>query len=159
MPNSIPVDKLARLIGTPGCPALLDIRTDEDVAADPHLIPGAARRPWADVAAWGGALAGLPRGCHVRTQPLAERLISTPARVVTWNTQNHELSRFLAPFFTRNHSHAHTNYRTRSTDSSRPLETRHVGEFRHGRAARIQRAIKISGHNANLKQDEGNAAT
>ena len=28
---------------------------------------------------WGGALAGLPRGCHVRTQPLAERLISTPA--------------------------------------------------------------------------------
>ncbi|GJD99606.1 chromate resistance protein ChrB domain-containing protein [Methylobacterium isbiliense] len=58
MPNSIPVDKLARLIGTPGCPALLDIRTDEDVAADRHLIPGAARRPWADVAAWGGALAG-----------------------------------------------------------------------------------------------------
>lgn len=34
-PNSIPVEKLVRLIGTPGCPVLLDVRTDEDFAADP----------------------------------------------------------------------------------------------------------------------------
>jgi rhodanese-related sulfurtransferase len=57
-PNSIPVDKLARLIGTPGCPMLLDVRTDEDFAADPSLIPGAMRRPWAEVPAWSDALAG-----------------------------------------------------------------------------------------------------
>ncbi|ACL57218.1 chromate resistance protein ChrB domain-containing protein [Methylobacterium nodulans] len=57
-PNSIPVDKLARLLGTPGCPVLLDVRTDEDFAADPRLIPGAMRRPWGDVAAWAGALVG-----------------------------------------------------------------------------------------------------
>ncbi|WP_018260222.1 chromate resistance protein ChrB domain-containing protein [Methylobacterium sp. WSM2598] len=57
-PTSIPVDKLARLVGTPGCPPLLDVRTDEDFAADPHLIPGAGRRPWRDPASWAGALAG-----------------------------------------------------------------------------------------------------
>ncbi|WP_407520664.1 chromate resistance protein ChrB domain-containing protein [Methylobacterium oryzisoli] len=58
MPSSISPDKLARLIGTPGCPPLLDVRTHEDAADDPHLIPGAVRRPWADVPAWAGALAG-----------------------------------------------------------------------------------------------------
>ena len=44
--TSISVEKLARLIGTPGCPALVDIQTDPDFAADPRLIPGAVRRPW-----------------------------------------------------------------------------------------------------------------
>ena len=39
--NTISSDKLARLIGTPKCPALIDVRTDEDFAADPRLIPGA----------------------------------------------------------------------------------------------------------------------
>ena len=58
MPISIPVDKLSRLIGTPGCPLLVDVRSDEDFAADPHLIPGAVRRPWRDVSAWAGALTG-----------------------------------------------------------------------------------------------------
>ncbi|ACA20433.1 Rhodanese domain protein [Methylobacterium sp. 4-46] len=57
-PNAIPVDKLVRLIGTPGCPVLLDVRTEEDFAADPCLIPSAVRRPWAEVASWAGALAG-----------------------------------------------------------------------------------------------------
>ena len=33
-------DKLARLIGRPNCPSLIDVRTDEDFAADPRLIPG-----------------------------------------------------------------------------------------------------------------------
>ncbi|UHC20411.1 sulfurtransferase/chromate resistance protein (plasmid) [Methylobacterium currus] len=58
VPNTIPVDKLVRLIGTAGCPVLLDVRTDEDFAADPGLIPSAVRRPWADVASWADALAG-----------------------------------------------------------------------------------------------------
>ncbi|HEX7873367.1 MAG TPA: sulfurtransferase/chromate resistance protein [Sphingobium sp.] len=50
--NTIAVDKLSRLIGTPKGPAIIDVRTDEDFAADPRLIPGAVRRPWADVANW-----------------------------------------------------------------------------------------------------------
>ena len=45
--NTISVDKLARLIGTPHCPVLLDVRTDEDFDADPRLIPGSMRRPHA----------------------------------------------------------------------------------------------------------------
>jgi len=50
--NTISVDKLARLIGTPNCPALVDVRTDDDYKADPRLIPGSIRRSHADVSAW-----------------------------------------------------------------------------------------------------------
>jgi hypothetical protein len=35
--NTISIDKLARLIGTPKCPVLIDIQADEDFAADPRL--------------------------------------------------------------------------------------------------------------------------
>ena len=45
--NAISIDKLARLVGTPKCPVLIDVQTDEDFAADPRLIPSAIRRPWA----------------------------------------------------------------------------------------------------------------
>ena len=47
-PNTISVDKLARLIGTAELPDLIDVRTDEDFAADPRLIPGSIRRPHAE---------------------------------------------------------------------------------------------------------------
>src|SRR5438445_6505160 len=43
-PTSISSDKLARLIGTAKTPVLIDVRTDEDFAADQRLIPGAVRR-------------------------------------------------------------------------------------------------------------------
>lgn len=55
-PTTISVDKLVRLIGTPGCPALIDVRTDEDFAADPRLLPGSVRRPHASVSDWSGGL-------------------------------------------------------------------------------------------------------
>ena len=38
--STISIDKLARLVGTPKCPVLIDVQTDEDFAADPRLIPG-----------------------------------------------------------------------------------------------------------------------
>ncbi|OIQ28895.1 MAG: sulfurtransferase [Alphaproteobacteria bacterium MedPE-SWcel] len=47
--NEIPVSTLARLIGTPDCPVILDVRIDEDFDADPHLIPSARRHPFAEV--------------------------------------------------------------------------------------------------------------
>jgi rhodanese-related sulfurtransferase len=50
--NTISTDKLARLIGTPKCPVLIDVQVDDDYRADPRLIPGALRRPHADVANW-----------------------------------------------------------------------------------------------------------
>ena len=42
--NSISAEKLARLVGTPKCPALIDVRMDDDFAADPLLVPGSVRR-------------------------------------------------------------------------------------------------------------------
>jgi rhodanese-related sulfurtransferase len=62
MPSNITisVDKLNRLIGTPNCPSLIDVRTDDDWAAGPLLIPGSARRPHRDASAWAAECAGRP---------------------------------------------------------------------------------------------------
>ena len=65
--NSITHDKLARLIGTPNCPTLIDVRIDEDYAAAPALIPGSFRRPFASVEAWATELRPGPAivTCHL----------------------------------------------------------------------------------------------
>ncbi len=55
---SIAPDKLFRLIGTPACPVLVDVRIDEDFETDPNLIPGSVRRNHADVAEWAPSLSG-----------------------------------------------------------------------------------------------------
>ena len=39
--NIISIDKLVRLIGTPKCPLLVDVRPQDDFEADPYLIPSA----------------------------------------------------------------------------------------------------------------------
>src|SRR5262245_30140253 len=46
MPSTteITVAQLSRLLGLPTSPRLLDVRTDEDYAADPRLLPGGRRR-------------------------------------------------------------------------------------------------------------------
>src|SRR5512134_762325 len=41
VPDAIPADKLAKLIGTPRCPTLLDVRSEAVRAADPRLVPAA----------------------------------------------------------------------------------------------------------------------
>jgi rhodanese-related sulfurtransferase len=56
--NAISVDKLARLVGTPKCPVLIDVQTDVDFAADPRLIPGSTRRPWSRVSEWAHEFTG-----------------------------------------------------------------------------------------------------
>lgn len=58
--NAISVDKLARLIGTPNSPAIIDVRTDEDFGAEPRLVPSSERRPHGDVASWAAEYAGRP---------------------------------------------------------------------------------------------------
>ena len=58
--TTISPDKLSKLIGTANTPALIDVRTDEDFAADPRLIPGAVRRNHADAAGWGEEFSGRP---------------------------------------------------------------------------------------------------
>ncbi|KTR01434.1 sulfurtransferase [Aureimonas ureilytica] len=51
-------DKLARLVGTPKSPLVVDVRTEEDFSADPRILPGALRRGQADVAVWARDLTG-----------------------------------------------------------------------------------------------------
>ena len=57
-PDSIAVPQLARLLGTPDAPVLIDVRTAEDRAADPRLLPAAILRDHADAPAWTPAFAG-----------------------------------------------------------------------------------------------------
>jgi rhodanese-related sulfurtransferase len=56
--TAISSDKLFRLIGTANAPALIDVRSDEDFAADPRLIPGAVRRSHQNVQDWASSLLG-----------------------------------------------------------------------------------------------------
>jgi rhodanese-related sulfurtransferase len=58
--TTISSDKLCKLIGTANMPALIDVRTDEDFAADPRLIPGAVRRNHEQAADWGEEFSGHP---------------------------------------------------------------------------------------------------
>ncbi len=71
--TTISPEKLARLIGTANGPAVIDVRTEEDFAADPRLIPGAVRRKHEDVAHWGEDYSGQPAviAC-LRGQKLAQ---------------------------------------------------------------------------------------
>lgn len=57
-PNSISLDKLARLIGTAGCPVVVDVRPDDAFRGDPRLVPGSLRRSVADIEHWSASLAG-----------------------------------------------------------------------------------------------------
>ena len=54
MPSTtlITTSQLARLIGIPQAPAIIDVRTDEDYRADPRLLPGSLRRDHRAVAQW-----------------------------------------------------------------------------------------------------------
>ena len=45
-PTQITAQQLSRLVGTPECPLLVDIRIDEDFASDPDFIPGAVRHSY-----------------------------------------------------------------------------------------------------------------
>lgn len=51
--NSISHDKLFRLIGTPGCPVVIDVRPDGN-----GLIPSSVRRPAENVAEWAAEFTG-----------------------------------------------------------------------------------------------------
>ncbi|NRP71473.1 Thiosulfate sulfurtransferase GlpE [Ensifer psoraleae] len=50
--SSISSDKLARLLGTAKAPVLIDVRDDDDLAADPYLVPGSFHRAQAGAQQW-----------------------------------------------------------------------------------------------------------
>lgn len=59
-PNEITPQQLLRLIGTPDCPAIVDICIGPDFAEDPYLIPGSFRHPHTDIAGLVDRLKGRP---------------------------------------------------------------------------------------------------
>jgi len=77
-PNAISSHKLVRLIGTARAPVMLDVRSDEDLATDPRLLPGAIRaddRALADAPALpAGTIVVLCEAGHSRSQGAAARL-------------------------------------------------------------------------------------
>jgi rhodanese-related sulfurtransferase len=69
MPSNeqITVAQLSRLVGLPDAPAIIDVRIDEDVAADQFFLPGSVRRDYRAVCEWGAEFAGQRRVvvvCH-----------------------------------------------------------------------------------------------
>ena len=54
----ISIEKLARLIGRPDSPVLIDVCLEEDFACDPRLVPGAIRKSHRNVAEWAADYAG-----------------------------------------------------------------------------------------------------
>ena len=50
--TSLSVPDLVKLVGTPVCPTILDVRTEDDHAADPRGIPGSIRLGHDEVGAW-----------------------------------------------------------------------------------------------------------
>ncbi len=60
MPSYLEIspDKLNRIIGTPNAPVMIDVRTDEDFALDPRLVPGSIRQGHADVGTWAKSIHG-----------------------------------------------------------------------------------------------------
>jgi rhodanese-related sulfurtransferase len=58
MPDTINVAQLMRLIGTPEAPAIVDVRTDNDHASDPRMLPASTRRDYRNASSWADEYAG-----------------------------------------------------------------------------------------------------
>lgn len=57
-PDAITVAQLSRLVGTPGAPSVVDVRTDDDRLADPRLIPASVRRDHRNASSWASEFVG-----------------------------------------------------------------------------------------------------
>jgi rhodanese-related sulfurtransferase len=51
-PNTISIEKLDRLIGTPKCPVLIDVRAQDEFDANPHLIPSSCHQTSEKLEVW-----------------------------------------------------------------------------------------------------------
>ena len=56
--NAISSEKLARLIGTPKAPLIIDVRDRDDFAENPFLLPASLKKAHHDVADWAPSLNG-----------------------------------------------------------------------------------------------------
>ena len=65
-PEAISVAQLSKLIGTPDCPVILDLRIDEDFDSNPRLIPTSRRVIYQEIEAIAPSLRGqkVIVACH-----------------------------------------------------------------------------------------------
>src|SRR5262245_20401666 len=78
-PTEIAVAQLSRLVGLPGAPVLVDVRSEQEFKSDPRLIPTAQRHPSIGVERWYTSYAGNPivvvcRNGGTPSQTVAARL-------------------------------------------------------------------------------------
>src|SRR5215467_5372585 len=59
-PTEITVQQLARLVGLPGAPAIVDVRSDDEFTSDPRLVPTAQRHSSIGVIEWWRRYANQP---------------------------------------------------------------------------------------------------
>ena len=59
-PTEITASQLARLIGLPISPSIIDVRDDDDFAGDPRYIPASYRRDYRRVAEWASECGPAP---------------------------------------------------------------------------------------------------
>jgi rhodanese-related sulfurtransferase len=57
-PDTITPSQLARVIGLPDAPAILDVRDDDDFGTDPRTLPASVRREHRSVSDWAPTYAG-----------------------------------------------------------------------------------------------------
>lgn len=88
--SSVSLETLSRLIGTPDCPVLIDVRIDEDFDADPRFIPGSIRRSAFEVADWAGDFAGTP------AVVICQRGLKLSAGAAAWMRHEGARARYLA---------------------------------------------------------------
>ncbi|UXX83451.1 chromate resistance protein ChrB domain-containing protein [Roseovarius pelagicus] len=88
-PNEITTKQLMRLVGTPDCPVIVDVRTSDDFADDPRMIPSAIRHKHTDL-----------DGLIVRLAGRASVIVCQKGRklsqgVVSWLQSNGATSEYL----------------------------------------------------------------
>jgi|tagenome__1003787_1003787.scaffolds.fasta_scaffold20678611_1 rhodanese-related sulfurtransferase len=57
-PDTITTAQLARLVGTPDAPLIVDVRIDKDYGLDPRVLPASVRREHSSVSSWAGEYSG-----------------------------------------------------------------------------------------------------
>jgi rhodanese-related sulfurtransferase len=58
LPTEFSTSQVARFVGTPDAPVVIDVRTDDDFNEDPRMLPASQRRNHQTVAEWASAFAG-----------------------------------------------------------------------------------------------------
>ncbi len=107
-PTEISGTQLSKLLGLPAAPAIVDVRTADDFAIDPRLVPAALRRPHAEVATWTSEFTGrsvvvVCQKGHKLSQGVAAWLRHEGVRAETleggiegWREQGHPLMKTTA---------------------------------------------------------------